>query len=82
MTYLNTHIQHFISDCVIRHAKRDSIVLGKNTYTFSTRYGKFLVPFYSIECEQTKLQFEIHGNHQHYNRLVEAIEKDLNNKGE
>ena len=77
-SYWSHTLENFISDCVVRHAKNSTF----GSYQFTTRYGSFSIPFFSVTCEKTNFSIEINGNHQHYNRLIEAIIEDMSNNGE
>ena len=76
-------LEHFISDCVVRHANNSEFTAKGKTYRFTTRYGRFSVPFFSVACDQTEFSVEINGNHQHHNRLIDSIIEEMkNNNGE
>lgn len=69
-------LQHFISDCAIRRPKNNSFTTHGKTYTISCSYGSFSVPFMRVTCDKSDLDKTINLNHQHYNRIVEAIIED------
>lgn len=74
---MNYALQHFISDCAIRRpSSGDRFTTHNKTYVIKCHYGSFSVPFMTVTCEQTRLEKTINLNHEHYNRIVEAIIAD------
>jgi hypothetical protein len=70
-------LQHFISDCAIRRpSSGDRFTTHNKTYVIKCHYGSFSVPFMTVTCEQTGFEKTINLNHEHYNRMVEAIIAD------
>lgn len=74
-------LQHFISDCAIRQPRNGhSFTTHGKTYTVKCHYGSFSVPFMNVTCKETGFDKTINLNHEHYNRMVEAIIADYNNQ--
>ena len=70
-------LQHFISDCAIRHPRNgNSFTTNNKKYVVKVHYGKFSVPFMNVTCEETGFEKTINLNHQHYNVMVRAIIED------
>ena len=70
-------IKVFISDCAIRKANNNSITVNDLTYVFTTKMGKFSVPFYTVICEDTGFIISINGNHTHTDTISRAIVADI-----
>jgi hypothetical protein len=70
-------IKHWLSDCAIRKANNNTLTLNDLKYEFSTKFGKFSVPFYTVICEDTGFIISINGNHTHTDTIARAIMADI-----
>ena len=74
-------LQQFISDSAISQPRNGHRITTHNkTYLVKCHYGSFSVPFMNVTCKETGFDKTINLNHEHYNRMVEAIIADYNNQ--
>tara|TARA_Y100001937_G_scaffold84166_1_gene113888 strand:- start:569 stop:790 length:222 start_codon:yes stop_codon:yes gene_type:complete len=70
---------HWASDCAKRKTTASTLEIKGLEYSFTTKFGKFSVAFYTVSCAQTGFTLTINGNHTSTNSLARAIFKDLEN---
>ena len=72
-------IEHWASDCAKRKTSSSTLTIQNLEYSFTTKFGKFSVPFYTVSCAQTGFSLTINGNHTHTNSIARAIFQDIEN---
>ena len=72
-------IEHWASDCAKRKTTASTLEIKGLEYSFTTKFGKFSVPFYTVSCAQTDFTLTVNGNHTHTSSLARAIFQDLEN---